>query len=578
MHFSYKINIDTPSTPIELQKDTSQYSVSHETERFFLGGHYRSLDGISFDKKIGSLKSIESLAHHLSASGEFSLVLVNKADKTISLLRDGTGTRGLYYSVNGRDVLVSSNIFKLLESLEHRKFSSLGVEILLNYEYQLDPFTILENVFSLKRGHSLQIKPSSTIADQKRFTKNLSEIEENSNFDIENFSLREKIIQAHEKRLSSNHAAIMLSGGIDSTVMGITLKKDLGVSNLEAFTFSTKNAEQSEVEDAKKTAKQLDVKLHHVEVDPNKDLDLEKVFDTNFPYVGCHIFNELLSDTSSYNFYAGQDNRLHTPHSNIVDKVLLGSLANNEGLRKLMSSSAKIVPNSLLPGILKKAQAHLIAGDDLNQLMHNFYFHIHPGNKGQQASKTIIEALEKNSASNPKNSLRQHFNNICDIASDFQHTDDIACMTGTIESLNSQCSMPFFDVELCEYSASLPMAYALKKTKGREGHGKKTKHVDKFVLRKAYASELSDDLIYRDKAVCHTNHLYLNGFMSAHVNEYLNSSVLAKTEMSEHLPIKQLVNRMLTNDQQWKIKDYEAVVESQNILYLELIARKFNVS
>jgi len=84
--------------------------------------------------------------------------------------------------------------------------------------------------------------------------------------------------------------------------------------------------------------------------------------------------------------------------------------------------------------------------------------------------------------------------------------------------------------------------------------------------------------LYIDKAVAVTNHIYLNTVMSKYIKDFFVNSKLKSTEAYEELKLYQLIDIGLENNGKWKIEDYATVVEVQNLLFLEIIARKYNIN
>ncbi len=137
--------------------------------------------------------------------------------------------------------------------------------------------------------------------------------------------------------------------------------------------------------------------------------------------------------------------------------------------------------------------------------------------------------------------------------------------------------MPFYDMELSEYSAKISMKLATKITNGKSGYGNKTKKVNKYLLRKAYKNDLPNEIIYRDKAVAITNHIYLNTVMKSYISDLFIDPKMKTTEVYEKLNLSKLIDLALSNNGKWTINDYTTVVEIHNLLFLEIIARKYNI-
>ncbi|MGF1730516.1 asparagine synthase-related protein [Photobacterium kasasachensis] len=521
-----------------------------------------------------------------SIDGEFSFVLVNKKEGKAYLVRDQMGVKNIYYTVENDELKISSNVFDLISMRTNKEFSVDGVAQYLIYEYVQDPITLFEDVWSVERGQVIEIKLDSlSILSKDYFRLPLREIKENNDEGIDYFSskLRDEITAAHEKRVKSNNT-IMLSGGIDSTVMAIALKKDLGISNLNSVTFDTKYADFSEAEYASSVAKKMGIKHSVIQVDPfNESVDLFDIVDrSNFPYHGSIMLNAIMKSgkiEENSNFFSGQDTRIHTPSLHTFDTAYFNYFRNNN-INSLIAKLSdfildkNLVNNGKVKKVLKRGR---IFNRREQYILSNMY-HMHDESLifDSEYIEKHNERLFKEFEAAPSD-LRSLYNHIVDFAWSWQYTDDIAYMTNNFNHAGHNNSMPFYDIGLANFSASIPMKFALHRTKGKSGFGKKSKYVNKYVLREAYKQDLSQELIYRDKAVAITNHTYLNTVMSDHISNFFSAPKLKSTKAYEILGLDKLVKIALKNNKCWNVTDYLQVVEIQNLLFLEVIARKYDV-
>ena len=249
--------------------------------------------------------------------------------------------------------------------------------------------------------------------------------------------LREMITRAHQKRLGQTNG-IYLSGGIDSTVMAIALKRDLGLEQVHAFTFRTIGAEQDESKEAENVAKQLSLTYECVSVDPTRSVDLTDMIDrSNFPYLGAIFLGSIADrirdiDLQGITLFAGQDTRLHTPPYNIVDRLVLHHFLDSRFSRQILKMAGYVIQGVLPHGRLHKGGARLSMGTDLSAYVARYLYHCHqlgtqtPG--GRLATKQLRTAIDENI--NFGNSSREVFNDIVSIAWDQQDTSDMAYMAG----------------------------------------------------------------------------------------------------------------------------------------------------
>jgi asparagine synthase (glutamine-hydrolysing) len=569
----------------------ASHNILSNSFRLFENQDYLLIGDIRlFDTEFNPLAFIqlvlESSGELNSIDAEYSFAILDKAKKELYLGRDPMGVKNIYYSFESNEVKISSNVFDLISLRRSNKFSVKGVAQFIFSEFIYDPHTLFEGVWSVSRGQLIVIDLTKMrIKSDSVFRIKLKDIEETPETNEKYLAseLRQKIVDAHRKRLEDRNT-IMLSGGIDSTVMAVTLKKDLASEHLSAITFDTKKAEYSEVEYAKSVAKQMGIKHQIIQVDPfNHDVDMFELIDrSNFPYMGSIFLESILrqNELSDHeNFFAGQDTRLHTPALNVFDAFYLKwmriSHVNNLIAKVAKKASEEInIGSDIFNKVLDRT---MMFGDRYEYILENL-FHVHknsilPNSQFLEDQKNEL----KNLASSSSN-LRKQYNSIVDVAWSWQYTDDIAYMSNNLSHDGHTTSMPFYDYNLSQFSASLPMHLAMKKTKGRAGYGGKFKYVNKYLLRQAYKSELSPDVIFRDKAVAITNHIYLNTIMSKYIEDLFQDTSLRNTEIYEELNLSNLITIALENNRNWTVSDYTIVTEVQNLLFVEIIARKYQIN
>lgn len=520
-----------------------------------------------------------------SDSGEYAIACLNRKTRTIALSKDFSGSRNLYYAVEGGRLILSTNVYDVLAQLEIRKFDAGACLEFLMFEYIGAPRTLFSGIQSLRHGATVLLDTNGTVV-REIASPALSDIEEHL---PDNWArnLREKIVTAHQRRLGARNG-IYLSGGIDSSVMAITLKNDLGIDDLVAVTFSTKGAEHDESGHAVQAAKELGIGLEKVVVDPERPIDLPGLLEhSSFPYVGSLILSSVgehlkIRGLSDINLYAGQDSRVLTPPYNPIDNLVLNRLADFRTARNASASIAWLLRGFHNRGKVGKGLERLAhAEDDLSLYVARYFLHFHRRSENAKGGEFASLWKRLNDQICAKLATTRGAlsiaNAIFDITWDRQHWSDMDYMIKNTEAFGGSASMPFFDRDFAFFSAALPMSLKMQLTLGRAGHSGKTKVVNKFALREAYKGELSDQLVYRDKAVCITNHLYLNGSLSPYVREYFSRPRLGEIGLVDALDLRGLIQRALARDGSWTMTDYDEVVEVHNLLYLEAIARKFNV-
>ncbi len=522
--------------------------------------------------------------HQYRSEGEFAFLKINRTNRTIIFSKDFTGTKNLFYAFEDGELIVSPNIYDVLSHLKVRKFNLNACLEYIYYEYIGAPKTLFEGVQSIRHSETVIYGPNANLIERIN-NDQLSEVQESRPDDWPK-KLRGHIVESHEKRIT-NKNGIYLSGGIDSTVMGITLRRDLALGDVLGVTFSTKGAENDESRYAIQAARELNIHLETIAVNPAEPVDLFSLIEkSNFPYFGGIILSSVGENLKSkgiygYNIFAGQDSRVHTPPYNPVDNIILNKLADWPHTRSLLSAAAKLLKSIPTQGKIGKTFDRLSHASNIPEYLTTYFQHLHRHSKipksqyFETAYQEIIESISKNL--NKSRTNLSIANSLVDVSLDRQHWCDMDYMTKSTEAFGCYASMPFFDREFSLFSASLPISLKMKMTAGRAGHTGKTKYVNKYCLREAYKGELSNALVFRDKAVCITNHLYLNGCLSPYVSDFFRKSRLKEIGLAQKLNIEETIDRARAKSGTWGISDYDDVVEVQNILFLEIIARKFNL-
>ena len=496
-------------------------------------------------------------------SYQFSVMFFKRRMSKLHILKDFSGCESAYYKLANDKLFFSSDINLIAHNVNELKMSEVGVFEFLYLEMPWKPSSLYEGIYSVLNGtiYSYDAAKNSFNISDKFSLHGIAE-QQDSNPE----ELRTKITEAHEKRLGNNNA-IFLSGGVDSQVMSVALRKDLGVKDLVAFNFSVIGAENSEQEEAKQTAKELDIDFVPIEVDPLKRVSLDDlVLNQNSPYIGSFYLSEIFGHTSTTNkftFFGGQDTRLHTPALTKQDLAYwkLASLPLGNDAMRLGSKLVKVLLNSSensQPSDKKQRFLNLfenVGNPEEFLALRHFHIHDYPFIHDRIASFDPIKELKEELSKVNFKIPRKLYNKIVELNWRKQYLFDIEYMIGTTRSNGHECAMPFYDRDLAEYSAALNFNLATKFTTGRAGHSSKSMSVNKYILRKAYEKELKDELIFRDKAVCPTNYMYFNGALFEDLQLFTHSNPLLGTQLGEFLNIKELMKIAHEKQGRWKPVD-----------------------
>ncbi len=207
-------------------------------------------------------------------NGIFAFCVVDIQNKKLYLVRDRYGIKPIYYCLDNKDLLFSSEM-RPLKKLTNTTIDLDNLHTLLKLRYSPSPTTLLDSIKKLRPGHILeydlinyQIHLSSFITPVK-INKSLS-------FDAALDQYAQLFEQAVKRQLLADvEVGILLSGGIDSALVAYYAQK-YSDKPIKTFTigFSEDDAADETV-DARETARIIGTE--HFDVKINSD-DFESIF------------------------------------------------------------------------------------------------------------------------------------------------------------------------------------------------------------------------------------------------------------------------------------------------------------
>ncbi|MCO4783120.1 MAG: asparagine synthase (glutamine-hydrolyzing) [Candidatus Cloacimonetes bacterium] len=209
-------------------------------------------------KKLGS-KCLKELR------GMFSFVFYNTKDRSTLLVRDPFGMKPLYYSQQNSCIYFCSEFLPLQQSLRTTLCESSFYDY-LQLGTSIAHETLDQKVQQLLPGQFLLVVKNQI---QKDFYYSLDEllIEGNSH-DFE--KVFESTCLRHT--ISDVDLGLMLSGGMDSTSIAISLK-NAGVENLDCYSLGFNDPEFDESDQAKRVAEFLGYRHTRIEFPQTKIID-----------------------------------------------------------------------------------------------------------------------------------------------------------------------------------------------------------------------------------------------------------------------------------------------------------------
>ena len=165
--------------------------------------------------------------------GMFAFALWDELEQTLLLCRDRIGVKPLYYYFDGKRFLFASEL-KALFAYPHlqKNINKESLGHFFAYGYIPAPLCIIENTHKLQAGYCLTIDSKAHITLKRYYDPKRYFCLQNS-FAPQTF--REALLDSVGKRMVSDvPAGVLLSGGVDSSLVCVALK-ELGYS-FETFT------------------------------------------------------------------------------------------------------------------------------------------------------------------------------------------------------------------------------------------------------------------------------------------------------------------------------------------------------
>lgn len=541
------LNVKTPHRKVGnlcFNLDLEQTDYYHENERFVF------IFETNIDKsrekelkaKLDTWRSIETKALHQLFHGNYFLIVIDKWLQTIQLRRDPSGVKTGYYAIESNGMYVGSIMHDVAQQMKRVEFNDEAIHQMLYAGYIIDGFSIYNGTYELEMGTKVIFDQDfcETYRNQVEidFNEFDNELSPQSNFE----KLREETALAHKGYIAKeNH--VLLSGGLDSIAMLISLHDILGKDEFDALSFRVRHTTQDETVYAKSISGHLGVKNDIVEIDPTDASCYEKFTETilrmNNPYFGYWIFGKLNGHPSEM-YYAGQDTRLHTPAINEIDKLAMTFFNHQDTflvknvmrplfrwiskLLRELTFDKKYIPNQISRNLYKAA--HIF---DLKVFLEKFYFQLDKDKlKKKGLPVRFFEKFRQQFQFDLKEikSKRGLYNKLVELKWREQYIYDMRYLQDMARINNTYIAMPFYDKRLAEFSSSIPFSLATKPMWGNARFGKKRRIIYKYALRHAFRDKMNDMVFYRAKAVSSTLHLLFNGPLGKKVKEALEADLL----------------------------------------------------
>lgn len=291
---------------IDLSTEASQpmYSEKYNTEILFNGEIYNHIElrnemESSEIKFSTSHSDTETLLLGLSeygnkfiekVDGQFSVVLLNKNNNTITLFRDRLGQKPLYYYFDKDNFIFSSNFKSVISYKKSFELDESQISNFLELGCIPAPHTLDKEIKKLLPAEILEFSTEKFSITNKYKYWRIEDFVDSKKFEkAKFFDLFNKSVQ--KRQLSDVPVANLLSGGIDSTSI---IKSQFENTGNSINTFTIKNTEKQYDESKWASTVATCYKTNHHEVEINgNDLSVD-------PFEIIRCFDEPYSDPSIF--------------------------------------------------------------------------------------------------------------------------------------------------------------------------------------------------------------------------------------------------------------------------------------
>jgi asparagine synthase (glutamine-hydrolysing) len=208
-------------------------------------------------------------------NGMFSICLIDKRNELkILLYRDRYGIKPLYYSLQNNQLIFASNLNCFKKTNQDIQKSHESFLLYLSLNYFPDDRTVYKNIFSLRPGHLIKVNENKFSTVQYfSLNKNIRNSPVNETEELSDILKNSIKINLR----SDVKIGLMLSSGIDSSIIAYEIKNIL--NNLNCYSVDFEGKEQNESVMAKKFANFLDFSHETLIVSKNK---LDKITEDLF--------------------------------------------------------------------------------------------------------------------------------------------------------------------------------------------------------------------------------------------------------------------------------------------------------
>lgn len=440
-------------------------------------------------------------------NGMFAIAILNKKEETLTLIRDRSGIKPLYWYLKDGLFMFASELKSLHQHPDfHKEINKDVLAQYLQYGYVLQPYSIFKSTQQLNAAHYLKIDLKTESIEKKRYWS-VSKWYEKPKLiltDKEAIDKTESILKkAFEYRMVSDvPVGIFLSGGYDSTLVTSLLQANRD-TKINTFTIGFEESSYDEAPHARDIAKHLGTEHNEYYCSQKDALDiipkLAEIYDEPFgdaSAIPTVLVSQLakekvtvsLSADGGDEIFAGYDTYATTLDMNKGCKKIPNSIRKNLAKAMQMVSSEKIpFSNKLFNFETRYEKAkNLLASENCADM---FKY------RSQLQTTTQLEKLLNFPVNSLKTAFDSDVSNIEGCLSQMLMVDYQTYMADNILTKVDRATMsvslegrePFLDYNIIEFAAQLPDHF-----KYRDGE-------QKWVLKQITHKYLPESIMKRPK-------------------------------------------------------------------------------
>lgn len=479
--------------------------------------------------------------------GMFAFCIVDYEKNELFIARDPYGIKPLVYIKNNKYFAFASEI-KALKQIKDfdNKINLESIDFFLRYQYIPSPNSIFNSVKKLKAGHYKTISFEGETSKPIKYWEFKFAPKNSLNYDEWKEKTKKAINESVKSHLISDVPfGVFLSGGIDSTLIGLNMRQKLS-SPIKAFTIGFEEKKYSELKYAQKAAKKIGLDLVYDIVNEKHYSDVEKIicqYDEPFGDFSCvptfyvsklareHVPMVLSGDGpdelfGGYRRYNGWN--MNTPSNRIKHDIKNLNLIN--ATKRCFRYSHSKIFNGDFRSIDDWWEYIYFTNDDTRKKLWNKKF-----KSLVKVKNMTFEEIRKNGKNLNHFEFAQNLDINSYLKDDILTKVDIASMSNGLE-----VRPPFLDKKFAELAMNTPTLYKLKNNEG------------KYILKDILSDSFEKEFVYRNKmgfGIPKDVWFAEGGFLRKKLLEYMDDDKNKIYDIFSQNKIRSIIeNHSLSND------------------------------